>query len=263
MLSPLKQYLYNSLPEFLIIKLINCNPKYLIKIKRENDKFLISSNGISLYLGRAKRLYKYKLGIEKRYSEIIQKYFINEIKFKTGDIVVDIGANIGELGKAIRTSDIIQYIAIEPDPIEFEILKKNTTKKDILFNTFLSNEVKFSKVRYANDTGDTHLFTLDHGDDLAYHSIPILTNTLDNLLLNYKSTKFKLLKIEAEGSEPEILLGAINTLNRTEYVSVDTSPERGTLDTFDSVFKILTQESFILIKNDKKDSAIFQKIREK
>jgi FkbM family methyltransferase len=251
--------MYNYLPENLIINIINANPKYLIKIKRENGAFLISSGDVRLYLSRAKRFYKYKLGIKNRYLEIIQKYFIDEIKFKVDDIVIDVGANIGELGNAIRTRSIIQYIGIEPDPIEYEILKKNSMTKDILYNSFLSNEVKLSKVRYANDTGDTHLFTSDHGSELLYHSNLIQTNTLDNILINYKNTKFKLIKIEAEGSEPEVLLGAIDTLNRTEYVSVDTSPERGTLDTYKSVFNILSQNSFTLIKNNKRDSALFQK----
>ena len=49
------------------------------------------------------------------------------------------------------------------------------------------------------------------------------TITLDSLTLN----KIKLLKIDAEGSEIEVLKGGINTLGKIEFIAVDMGPEKG------------------------------------
>ena len=43
----------------------------------------------------------------------------------------------------------------------------------------------------------------------------------------YGLGKVKLLKLEAEGAEPEILLGAGDALKQVEYISADLGPERG------------------------------------
>ena len=42
-----------------------------------------------------------------------------------------------------------------------------------------------------------------------------------------KGKKIKLLKLEAEGYEPEILQGCQNNLENIEYISADLGPERG------------------------------------
>lgn len=52
---------------------------------------------------------------------------------------------------------------------------------------------------------------------------------LDNVLqeLNLDKINLKLLKLEAEGAEPEILSGMTNCLKNFEYISVDLGFERG------------------------------------
>ena len=46
-------------------------------------------------------------------------------------------------------------------------------------------------------------------------------------LESYVSSKIKLLKLEAEGAEPEILEGLGEKLNLVEYISADLGYERG------------------------------------
>ena len=45
--------------------------------------------------------------------------------------------------------------------------------------------------------------------------------TLETLIKQLKLTKIKLLKVEAEGYEPEILLGAGDKINYFEYIAID------------------------------------------
>lgn len=47
------------------------------------------------------------------------------------------------------------------------------------------------------------------------------------LLLKNSLDKIKILKIEGEGAEPDILQGAASILDRLEYICVDCGPERG------------------------------------
>ena len=42
----------------------------------------------------------------------------------------------------------------------------------------------------------------------------------------------KLLKIEAEGAEPEILMGIKNNLSKINYIAIDVSAERGENNSF-------------------------------
>ena len=62
----------------------------------------------------------------------------------------------------------------------------------------------------------------------------------------------KLLKVEAEGHEEEVLKGSINTLKNTEFVVVDYGPEKNsTKTTISEVIKILNYNNFDLISSSK------------
>ena len=55
-------------------------------------------------------------------------------------------------------------------------------------------------------------------------STDIASKRLDNIFLD---KKIKLLKIDAEGSEPEVLNGTLGIIKNIEYISVDCGAERG------------------------------------
>jgi hypothetical protein len=77
--------------------------------------------------------------------------------------------------------------------------------------------------------------------------------------LNLK--KIKLLKIEVEGSEPEVLQGAKSVLKIVDFVAVDTGPERGIKNTFDEVNSYLVNHGFKLIRKNYPYSALFQSVK--
>jgi len=68
----------------------------------------------------------------------VQGYFNHGIKLKDGDVVVDVGANIGVFG--LRASQMYKNITIhsfEPVPTIFEVLKKNSNlSNNKLFYTY-------------------------------------------------------------------------------------------------------------------------------
>ena len=82
-----------------------------------------------------------------------------------------------------------------------------------------------------------------------YPYIPVGLLLKDKFENKNKIKNIKLLKIEAEGAEPEVLSGAIATLKNTEYISVAYGNERGKdgLSTVVEVVNILISNNFEFI----------------
>ena len=59
----------------------------------------------------------------------------------------------------------------------------------------------------------------------------------------------KLLKLEAEGAEPEVIKGALNLLKNIEYIAADLGPERGLKQesTLKEVVNILLENNFKIV----------------
>ncbi|MEL0207958.1 MAG: FkbM family methyltransferase [Gammaproteobacteria bacterium] len=83
-----------------------------------------------------------------------------------------------------------------------------------------------------SDGADSSLFMPANFEN----EIKINCNRLDNLQFN--KTNIKLLKLEAEGAEPEIIKGAGEILKKTEFVSADLGPERG-IDSLEHMVQLL------------------------
>jgi hypothetical protein len=90
-------------------------------------------------------------------------------------------------------------------------------------STALWNEEKELLFYHANETGDSSLLP----PDLSRPSEVIHVRTLDSLISEFQITEIHILKVEAEGAEPEILEGASNALKISKYVTADLGPERG------------------------------------
>lgn len=158
---------------------------------------------------------KYKI----TFNKILESYCADSIVFENGDIVIDCGANVGEFNLALKELDInVEYIAFEPDIETFNCLKLNNPNSTV-YNVGLSNENSLMKLFIDNDGGNTS-FSYFGTEKYVYAE----SKTLDS----YEFRKqIKLLKIDAEGFEPEVLEGAKNTLKNINFISVDYGAERG------------------------------------
>ena len=244
--------------------LLSIQRAYLFELEKYgNNCYRLYSDNTSIFISRPKRLFKYKNGIKNRFYQILSKYFINEIVFLKNDVIIDCGSNIGELPLAIRSMNIepITIIAIEPDPVEFYVLQKNLIKTDCSFNKFLSFKTGIVQVRYENESGDTHIVTSDHDQLGGKSNISVLAHSLDSLLAPLNLKSIKLLKIEVEGAEPEVLQGAKSVLKIVEFVALDTGPERGIKNTFDEVNSYLVNQGFKLIRKNYPYSVLFQSVK--
>ena len=175
--------------------------------------------------------------------EIInESYCLDFIDFSNNDIVIDCGANIGDL--FIGLENLIlpsNYIAVEPNPSDFKMLKLNTYNS-ILINKALGNQNKILPFYVATEDGDSSLVEPRKFDKI----IDISVVRLDKIIQELKLKKIKLLKLEAEGYEPEILEGAGTMLEKFEYIAVDGGYERGPSckQTFTTITNYLLNNGF-------------------
>ncbi len=224
-----------------------------IKIYFEDGFYYIKNLKWRFY-HRKSGVYFYLLGINKRISFLKKKYFLNEIKFKEDDIIIDCGANNGDL--SLCFDEKIKYYGLEPSPIVFSNLQHNVKNQELINKSVWKNSKDKVSLYLSDEGGDTSIIPISDYTE----KINILTITLDELIDDIGS-KIKLIKIEGEGSEPEILEGLNKNLSKVEYLSIDAGFERGIeqKSTFEECETYLKKNNFELVNFDKKNYVLLFK----
>lgn len=147
---------------------------------------------------------------------------------RPGDTVFDVGANVGYfslLSNAIAPG-ACRVFAFEPNPVAFGILTANVaanTPHDITcFNVGVADRAGTSILMPRDDHSKSRL--LRSGGNLApkegavHSSVPVVS--LDEVADRHGIDRIKLLKIDVEGFEPFVMLGAksLLTSGRVECV---------------------------------------------
>lgn len=218
----------------------------LFKSNLDINKKVIKDFKNPFFLSRKSRFYMYSDGLNNRLEHLFHEYLLNQIKFNDNDLIIDCGANIGELGYYLNYKfGIKNVIAIEPDKQEFEKLQLNTYYSNYLpLNYALYNKNGEIDFYLNNETADSSVFA-----NKSLTQVSVKTITLNELFNKQKIKKCKLLKLEAEGAEPEILEGGLEVLKHIEYISVDCGAERGVNNeiTVAPVSKTINELNFSLI----------------
>jgi FkbM family methyltransferase len=245
-----KSHKYNFfIPISLLIEnflsiITGCNQKFLYNKKEKI--FIVCEKGIKKKFSNLFRGFTlYRNGIKKRGKFIFSSYCLQNITFNKNDVIIDCGANYGdlflELKKFIKPSN---YIAIEPNPSDFEILKLNASNSTLI-NKALGNFNAVLPFYVSTERADSSLVKPKYFDKI----IETRVTRLDTLIKDLNLNKIKLLKLEAEGYEPEILIGAGKMLKRLEYIAVDGGYERGKHNeqTFTTITNYLLNNNFKII----------------
>ena len=247
-LSKLKLILKGKLTAFIfkkasnnfICKYLNLFFKFNGKLVYEENKFIKINKNSKLYYPN---LLITRVLLDEKYflEHLYDSYLLNNIDFNDQDLVIDCGANVGELFLSIKSNNPnIQYIGFEPDDRVFECLQLNTNSKS-------------SNICLSNESGEKNFFIDSLGaNSSVYESEPgmdsmvVKVEKLENL---YPDTEIKLLKIDAEGSELEVLEGSKKIFNNIDYISVDCGAEKGVNQdtTFVDVNNFLISNNFSLI----------------
>ncbi|MEH0294211.1 FkbM family methyltransferase [Agrobacterium sp. CCNWLW71] len=195
-----------------------------------------------VFVAHERRLNLYKNGLDSRIRQLLWDYRIEETILRPGDVIVDVGANNGEFG-IWATERGARYFGFEPDPVAFAALKRNVSTQQV-FECALSNTEEIQSFFLATSEADSSLFKPQN----ATNEIKVKTLKFDTIASTFIKEPFiRLLKVEAEGMEPEVLQGAADNIHRVEYVAVDAGPERGGESTAVSVLNFLHERNFEIL----------------
>ncbi|MCP4262047.1 MAG: FkbM family methyltransferase [Planctomycetes bacterium] len=158
-------------------------------------------------------------------SQELNNYFfkIREIDFQEGDIVVDIGAHIGMFSITLaKAFPFLKIFAFEPFPENFanleQNIRSNRVKNVTVLNTAISKDGR--KITMAtnpvNTGGATAMSPYKLQRFKRVENVP--SCTLEEVFQRYNIRKCKLLKIDCEGMEHEILQET-KVLKDVEYLS--------------------------------------------
>jgi FkbM family methyltransferase len=152
-------------------------------------------HGIFYYGGQP-----HEYGTEKVFRKVL----------KHGDVVVDIGANVGYYtriaSKLVGSNGVV--LAFEPMPAALRVLQMNCTdlSNAKLFSLALSDR-ESDAIFYVRKSGDMSSLS----SDSCAKPIQVKTSTADNVLMN--CAKIDFIKIDVEGFELEVIRGAHNILS--------------------------------------------------
>jgi FkbM family methyltransferase len=172
--------------------------------------------------------FNYMDGINNRISYLKKSYLISELNFEENDIIIDCGAQNGDFYLCFNKKII--YYGIEPSPITFSNLQHNVKNQNLLNKATWKTQEKNINFYLKDDFSDSSLIKINDFTNI----IPVQTITLDGIIdqiickiADVNNKKIKLIKIDAEGAEPEVLLGLSKNLINVHYITVDCSFERG------------------------------------
>ena len=202
--------------------------KFIIK-KYSNESYLYSCKlgGIDF------KFYDFIFsGVTEYMPNEIDDYNFDSIDFKDGDVVIDIGGNIGMVSIYLaKKYPFLKIYAFEPVKQNYENFLKNielnNINKDIIkvFNLAITKDRRDVILTSPFDnSGASNIYNnfRGSGNIISNNDISIKSITFDDIFSNNNISKCKLLKIDCEGAEYEILYSAnVENLKNCEYMRAE------------------------------------------
>lgn len=195
----------------------------------------------------------YANGLRARTTDLIQSYAMNEINFTKDDLIVDVGANVGEF---IPYFSHQRYIGFEPSPEEFKALKKNAKNVNCKVYDYAVGDIEKSIEFFISSSGS---------NSSVYEPLKVegVISAKQIRLDKFINEKIKCLKVDAEGGEFEVIIGCENLLHQIEYVAIDLGFEKGKKEesTAPQVINFLVRKGFTLLKVTRSDRYLFRNLK--
>lgn len=207
--------------------------------------YSVSDDEMRIHICRPGRYNRYKHGIMRGIGDLASDYHLHLIEDVVGGTFVDCGANVGELGIWAQSQDM-RYLAFEPEHLEAECCDLNNFSGQALtIRKALWKENTTLKFYHKASTADSSAFMVNNYT--ATTDIPAAR--LDDVVDISELTRPIIIKVEAEGAEPEVLEGAARFLSAVDYVTVDCGHERGPQQdhTFVEVHGALSAAGFAVV----------------
>jgi FkbM family methyltransferase len=180
----------------------------------------------------------------------LQKHRAIDHFLEEGDTFIDIGANKGDFAihAALKVGATGRVVAFEPEPENFQWLEKGVRESGL-------NNVTLEKAAVGAVDGALDLIL---GKESGWHSfvstkhnqnrptLPVEVRELDGYLYANPLPRLRAIKIDVEGFEKEVLMGANRTLNGTDELAlfIDVHPGHGVKR--DDIYGILQSQGYSL-----------------
>lgn len=142
--------------------------------------------------------YGWNRAIYHEIYNLLDYYKNKERKIFDGDVVVDLGGNIGIFNRWAYSQGASKVISFEPDKRYFNLLKKNSDSRSILFNAAVSDKIGTMNLFESNHLGGSNLFVFNTTNVNHY---PVRTYNLNYLFDVGLVDKIDFLKVDIEGAE--------------------------------------------------------------
>ena len=148
-----------------------------------------------------------------------------------GDIVLDCGANVGmETLYALRLG-AAKVVAIEPSPVNVEVLKRNFAKeiaegRVVVYPKGVWDKDDVLELHLNDDTSAMDSFLIKREHSTRVVKAPL--TTIDKLVAELKLDRVDFIKMDTEGAEKRALAGGRETIAKFKprmEISVDHLPE--------------------------------------
>jgi len=171
---------------------------------------------------------------------------------KKGDTVVEVGAFLGYYAMQVARQVEIDgsVVAIEAIPSNYEILKKNlkTNYTDSTTSICMAVGDRKGEVAFYQSTGQIGSMREDVISKFSteYNQMIVKSDTLDNITTDLGLGHIDLMIIQVNGSEVDVLNGAIVCLERVRNFAVAAPYSRNGQDHKAIVTEMLSQKGFAI-----------------
>jgi FkbM family methyltransferase len=214
------------------------------------------TDGIERYFSYRLQSHGFTDGIDAVAKNIHKAYHLEIVPIRDQDIIIDVGANTGDLQLCLRLmGNRCTYVGIEPGVVEFSCLKRNAnSENDLVLNCALGPQEGKAEFFVSSESGDSSLIMPKNYSRSTMVRVLTLETIVGRLRAIFPLKTFGLLKLEAEGYEPEILAGGLGVIQMFEYVSADLGWERGVSEetTAPEVINLLLESGFKIVAMGRK-----------
>jgi FkbM family methyltransferase len=123
-------------------------------------------------------------------------------RINDGDVVVDLGGNMGIFNRWAYSQGASKVISFEPDRRYFKLLSLNADPRSVLFNAAAAHEIGELNLYESNHLGGSNVFGIDGQEGYS-----VRTYTLDYLFESGLIDHIDFLKVDIEGAEHAAFAG--------------------------------------------------------
>jgi FkbM family methyltransferase len=179
------------------------------------------------------------------------------------EIMIDVGSHQGEfIARFLNFKKIKKFYCFEPNKILFKKLYKQykNNKKISLYSTALGDNKSVKKLFLSNLTYNSTMSTFNKKSNyLKFKNLLIKDqnnlkhsnvnqNTFNNFF-KYKNIKKSFLKLDVEGYEYNVLIGANKKIKEVKYILIEHQFSDQYQNNFQKVKKLIIKYNFRKLKN--------------